>query len=304
MQMITVMGATGRTGGATASSLLEAGEHVRALGRSPDRLTALADAGAEAVPVDARDAAALTQAFRGADAAYVVLPFAPEVPDVHAHMGHIGDAIVTAVRAAGVPHVVAVSSVGADLPSGTGILTGLHAQEQRLQTLTDMAHVLVLRPGSYFENTYAWLPTIAEHGVVADTVAADAPLPMVAARDVGAAATAALRSRDWTDFAVRDLLGPCDLTYAQVTRVIGAAIGRPDLAYVQIPEHELRAILEAAGWSPDATRLQLDMNRAFSDGSVAARATRTAESTTPTRFEDFAAAQLAPAYAALTATIR
>ena len=297
--MITVMGSTGQTGGATALRLLEAGEHVRALGRSADRLAALRDAGAEPFPVDASDASALTEAFRGADAAYVLLPFAPEVPDEHAHMAQLGEAIVTAVRAAGVPHVVAVSAVGADLPSGTGFLTGLHAQEQRLQTLTDVAHVLALRPGWYFENAYGWLPVIAEEGVIADSVAPDAPLPMIATRDVGAAAAAALRSRDWTGFAVRELLGPRDLTYAQLARMIGAAIGRPDLAYVQLPEDDLRAALAAAGWSPDATRLQVEMNRVFSDGSVAARATRTAGSTTPTRFEDFAAADLAPAFAAL-----
>ena len=297
--MITVMGATGQTGGATALRLLEAGEHVRALGRSADRLATLGDAGAEPFPVDASDASALTEAFRGADAAYVLLPFAPEVPDEHAHMAQVGEAIVTAIRAAGVPHVVAVSAVGADLPSGTGYLTGLYALEQRLQTLTDVAHVLALRPGSYFENAYGWLPVIAEEGVIADSVAPDAPLPMIATRDVGAAAAAALRSRDWTGFAVRELLGPRDLTYAEVARMIGAAIGRPDLPYVQIPEDDLRAALEAAGWSPDATRLQVELNRVFSDGSVAARATRTPVSTTPTRFEDYAAADLAPAFAGL-----
>lgn len=297
--MITVMGATGQTGGATARRLVEAGEHVRALGRSADRLADLRDAGAEPFPVDASDATALTEAFRGANAAYVLLPISPEVPDWHAHMAQLGEAIVTAVRAAGVPYVVAVSSIGADLPSGTGFLTGLHAQEQRLQTLTDVAHVLAFRPGAYFENAYGWLPVIAEQGVMADSVAPDAPLPMVATRDVGAAAAAALRARDWTGFAVRELLGPCDLTYAEVARMIGAAIGRPDLPYVQIPEDDLRAALEAAGWSPDATRLQVEMNRVFSDGSVAARATRTAASTTPTRFEDYAAADLAPAFAAL-----
>src|ERR687898_2424949 len=144
--MITVMGSTGQTGGATALRLLEAGEHVRALGRSADRLTALGDAGAEPFSVDASDASALTEAFRGADAAYVLLPFAPEVPDEHAHMAQLGEAIVTAVRAAGVPHVVAVGGGRADPPSGTGFLTGLYAQEQRLQTLPDVAHVLAFPP--------------------------------------------------------------------------------------------------------------------------------------------------------------
>jgi uncharacterized protein YbjT (DUF2867 family) len=297
--MITVMGATGQTGGATARRLLEAGEHVRALGRSADRLSALGDAGAEPLRVDAGDAAALTEAFRGADAAYVLLPIEPEVPDWHAHMARLGEAITTAVRDSGVPYVVAVSAVGADLPSGTGFLTGLYAQEQRLATLTDVAHVLALRPGAYFEIAYGWLPVIAEEGVMADSVAPDAPLPMIATRDVGDAAAAALRSRDWTGLAVRELLGPRDLTYAEIARMIGEAVGRPDLPYVQIPEDDLRAGLQAAGWSADTARLQVEMNRAFSDGTLADSAHRSPESTTPTRFEDFAA-ELAPALAAMT----
>jgi uncharacterized protein YbjT (DUF2867 family) len=287
--MITVMGATGQTGGATARALLAAGEDVRALGRSPERLAELAAAGAETRAVDAADAGQLAEAFRGADAVYVLLPIAPEVPDWQAHQARLGEAIVTAVRESDVGYVVAVSSVGADLPTGTGFLTGLHAQEERLRTLTDVAHVLALRPGSYFENAYEWLPVIAEQGVMADSVAPDAPLPMVATADVGAAAAAALRARDWTGFAVREVLGPRDLTYAEVAAMIGDAIGRPGLPYVQIPEDDLVGALVGAGWSADAARLQVEMNRAFSDGTVASRARRTPETTTPTRLEDFAA---------------
>lgn len=295
--MITVMGATGQTGGATARALLEAGEDVRALGRSPERLAELAAAGAQIRAGDAADPAFLTDAFRGADAVYVLLPIAPEVPDWHAHQARLGEATVAAVRAAGVPYVVAVSTVGAELATGTGFLTGLHAQEERLRSLTDVAHVLALRPGAYFENAYGWLPVIAEQGVMADSVAPDAPLPMLATRDVGAAASDALRERDWTGFAVRELLGPRDLTYTDVARMIGAATGRPDLPYVQIPDDDLRAALQAAGWSPDTARLQVETNRAFSDGSVAATAHRTPATTTPTRFEDFAA-DLAAAFPA------
>jgi uncharacterized protein YbjT (DUF2867 family) len=295
--MITVMGATGQTGGATARALLAAGEHVRALGRSQDRLADLAAAGAETRAGDAADTGFLADAFRGADAAYVLLPIAPEAPDWRAHQARLGDAIVRAVRDAGVPHVVAVSSVGADVSGGTGFLTGLFAQEQRLRTLTDVASVLALRPGSYFENAYGWLPGIAELGVMADTVAPDAPLPMVATVDVGTAASRALLARDWAGFAERELLGPRDLTYAEVATILGDALGRPGLPYVQIPEDDLVGALLAAGWSADAARLQVEMNRAFSEGRVASRQGRTPETTTPTRFEDVAA-EVAAAFAA------
>jgi uncharacterized protein YbjT (DUF2867 family) len=295
--MITVMGATGQTGGATARALLAAGEHVRALGRSEDRLADLAAAGAETRAGDAVDAAYLADAFRGADAAYVLLPIVPDAPDWHAHQARLGEAIVQAVRAAGVAHVVAVSSVGADVAGGTGFLTGLFAQEQRLRTLTDVAHVLALRPGSYFENAYGWLPAIAEMGVMADTVAPDAPLPMVATADVGAAAAAALQARDWAGFAVRELLGPRDLTYVDVAAILGDALGRPGLPYVQIADDDLVGALLDAGWSQDAARLQVEMNRAFSDGRVASRHGRTPETTTPTPFEAVAV-EVAASFAA------
>ena len=44
--MITVMGATGNTGGQITERLLDAGERVRAVGRSASRLAALERAGA------------------------------------------------------------------------------------------------------------------------------------------------------------------------------------------------------------------------------------------------------------------
>ena len=47
--MITVMGATGNTGRKISELLLEAGEEVRALGRSPEKLAELEALGAETV---------------------------------------------------------------------------------------------------------------------------------------------------------------------------------------------------------------------------------------------------------------
>src|SRR5687768_4014159 len=48
-KMITVMGATGNTGRKTTELLLDAGEEVRALGRSPDKLAELDALGADIV---------------------------------------------------------------------------------------------------------------------------------------------------------------------------------------------------------------------------------------------------------------
>ena len=121
-------------------------------------------------------------------------------------------------RAAGVPHVVAVSAVGADLPTARGSSPACTPRSSVCETSPTWPTCSLCGPARYFENSYGRLPSSPSEGVMADSVAPDAPLPMVATRDVGAAAAAALRSRDWTGFAVRELLGPRDLTYAEVAR--------------------------------------------------------------------------------------
>jgi uncharacterized protein YbjT (DUF2867 family) len=290
--MITVMGATGHTGREITNLLLAAGEHVRVLGRSESKLAELA--GAEPMAGDASDPTFLTKAFTGADAVYTLLPIDPASPDPRGDVNRMGAAIVQAVRDSGVRHVVALSSIGADVESGTGFIADLHVQEQRFRALTGV-NVILLRPGSFLENFAVAFDLIRHEGINGDSVAPDARLPMIAVRDVAAVAAGALRSRDWTGVVVRELLGERDLSYAEATSIIGAQIGRPDLAYVQLPDADLVAALTQAGFSATFADLQAEMHRAFSDGRVVSREGRRPENTTPTRFEDFAA-ELARAY--------
>jgi uncharacterized protein YbjT (DUF2867 family) len=133
--MITVMGATGHTGKKITESLLNAGEEVRALGRSESKLAELESAGAEVLAGDTNDAAFLTKAFRGADAVYTLLPTDRRASDYRAEQDRQGETIVTAIRESGVRYVVALSSVGADLSEGNGVIAGLHAQQERLKQI-------------------------------------------------------------------------------------------------------------------------------------------------------------------------
>ncbi len=293
--MISVMGATGHVGGEIARRLVKAGQQVRVLGRSRETLGAIQ--GAEAHAGDAADASYLAGAFRGADAVFTLLP-----PDLHSAdyrglQDRQGEAIVRALRDAGVRNVVFLSSIGGEQPSGTGPIAGLHAQEERLRALPD-TNVLALRPGFFFENFYASLPVVKHQGVVGDAVAPDVALPMIATRDIAAAASEALLTRDFRGFVVRELLGPRDLTHAEATRIIGGAIGRPDLPYVQLPYDDMVGALVGAGLSPNVSSLYVEMSRAFNEGRVRSVAGRNPSNTTPTRFEDFAV-ELAQAYRAM-----
>jgi uncharacterized protein YbjT (DUF2867 family) len=293
--MISVMGATGHVGGEIARRLVKAGQEVRALGRSREKLAAIE--GAEAHAGDAADASYLAGAFRGADAVFTLLPPDVRSPDYRALQDRQGEAIARALRDAGTRHVVFLSSVGAEQPTGTGPIAGLHAQEARLRTLPD-TNVLALRPGYFFENFYASLPVVKHQGVVGDAVGPDVALPMIATRDIAAVATEALLARDFRGFVVRELLGPRELTHAEATRIMGGAIGRPDLPYVQLPYEEMVGALVGAGLSPNVSSLYVEMSRALNEGRVRSVEGRSASNTTPTRFEDFVL-ELAQAYRAM-----
>jgi uncharacterized protein YbjT (DUF2867 family) len=294
--MITVMGASGNTGGRISDRLLDQREKIRVLGRSAGKLARLERSGAEVLIGDAADAAFLTGAFRGADAVYTLLPPDPQSPDLRKKWDQQGEAIVKAIRDSGVRYIVFLSSVGADLPEGTGPIAGLHAQEERLRKLPDV-NALILRPASFFENFYATLGLIKHQGINGGAVAPDLRLPMIATRDIADVAARALRARNWTGVVVRELLGAGDLTFAEATRVIGAHLGKPDLQYVQFPYADFASSLMQMGISPNMAGLYAEMARAFNEGKIESLEGRKPENTTPTRFEDFAK-DLARAYEA------
>jgi uncharacterized protein YbjT (DUF2867 family) len=283
--MITVMGATGNTGKKITEALLKAGEKVRALGRSESKLAELKRAGAEVLVGDTNDAAFLAKASRGADAVYTLLPTDPRAHDYRAEQDRQGEAIAKAIRESGVRYVVALSSMGADLSEAHGVIAGLHAQEERLKEI-DGINLLLLRPVSFFENFYGSIALIKQEGINGDSVKADLAVPMVATRDIAGAAAKALSARDWKGVVVRELLGPRDISYSEVTRILGEKIGKLDLQYVQFSYDDQVKALVQAQFSESFARLYVEMTHAFNEGTI--KPARTRENTTPTRFEDFA----------------
>lgn len=285
--MIAVMGASGLTGRLVAHRLLDAGQPVRVVGRSASRLAGLRQRGAELAVGDIVDPGFLVDAFAGVEAAYVLVATDRHVADYAERQQREGEAIVEALGVSRVPFVVALSSLGAHLTEDTGLIRALRAQEQRLSRLED-AHLLLLRPVSFFENFLDALDGIRRHGALFDGVEPDLPLPMIGARDVAEVAARALLRRDWPALHVRELLGPRELTWREATRHIGEAIGQPDVPYVQLPGDELVAALVGDGLSVEFARAYAAMTHAFNIGLVQPEGPLASASRLPTRFEDFA----------------
>jgi uncharacterized protein YbjT (DUF2867 family) len=294
---IVVCGATGNVGSRIARILLAAGETVRVMGRERNRLWPLAAKGAEPWPGHIGDTAFLGKVFSGARSAFILIPPRYDAPDLRQYQGQVVTSLVSALLNARVPRIVALSSIGAQLHEGTGPILGLHDLEARLRILMD-AEVVCLRPGYFMENHLGSIPLIHARGINGSPLRPDVPIPMVAAEDIANTAARLVAEGDIPKHGVRELLGPRDLTMAEATRILGDAIGKPGLSYVQFTEVEARKAMSGMGMSGSAVEAMLEMQRAFNDGKIRPAWERDAESTTSTTLEEFANAIFAVAYRA------
>jgi len=290
------MHASGRTGQRLTRRLLGAGHRVRALGRSAGSLGALVEAGASASIGDPTDAQHLRRAFEGVDLVYALLPYDLTQPGYLARQHQLGQAMADALRTAGVPRVVLLSSLGAELSQGTGMILSLHEQEQRLADIPWL-HAVYLRAGDFMENRLAALAPLLAHRCWSDVVAADQPVPMVATADIADAAFELMTAPDWTGLSVREVMGPCDISHAEVTAILAHRLALPGLRYEPCSRSELRDLLVTAGVPLDTAELTAQTSQAIEDGRIRSRFGRTATSTTKTHFANFAQGIVMPAEA-------
>jgi uncharacterized protein YbjT (DUF2867 family) len=293
--MYVILGATGNTGSVAARRLLDRGKKVRVVGRDGKKLAPFASRGAYAFPTDVLDTDALSLAFAGAEGVYVLVPPAMTLPDFSAYQDQVTESIAKALEKAGVTHAVTLSSVGADKPDKTGPVVGLHKMEKRLAQIKRL-NALHLRAGYFMENTLAQIGIIKSMGMMAGPVRADVLLPMIATRDIGAAAAEALLRLDFKGQQTRELLGPRDVTYAEAAKIIGTAIGKPDLAYVQLPDEQVIQAMTGMGMSKSMAQLLCEMSAAINSGYMKALEPRSEKNTTPTTFETFVQEVFLPAF--------
>jgi uncharacterized protein YbjT (DUF2867 family) len=297
--MYVVTGATGNTGRVVASQLLDQGKKVRVIGRSKERLQPLVDRGAEAFVADLSDQATLTKAFTGAEGVYAMIPPSATSKDFRDEQRQVAKAIAGALESARVKHAVALSSIGADKEAGTGPVAGLHEFEEILNRIAGL-NVLHLRAGYFMENTLGQAAAIKAMGNTAGPLRGDLKLPMIATEDIGNKAAEWLLALDFKGKQAHELLGQRDLSMDEATSVIGKAIEKPDLKYVQLPGEQMQPAFVQMGMSPNVAGLILEMAAALNSGHMRALEQRSKENTTPTSFETFVKEEFVPLYRAQT----
>ena len=283
--MYVITGATGNTGKIIASTLLEAGKQVRIIGRDAEKAKELTDKGAVLFQGSTDDVDLLKRAFDGATAVYALLPMNMAAEDYTAFQMQHANAIAEAMEESKVRYVVSLSSQGAHLESASGIILGLHKMEELFKKIEGL-NTLNLRPSYFMENTLGMVGMIKESGIMGSPVKGDLSIPMIATKDIANYAAKRLLALDFAGHSYQDLLGARNVTYQEVTKVDGEAIGKPDLSYIEFPYEDFKGAFRGMGASESVADKMNEFIRRVNAGDVFI-AERNEENTTPTTIEEF-----------------
>jgi uncharacterized protein YbjT (DUF2867 family) len=219
----------------------------------------------------------LAEAFRGCDGAFVLLPATEAGSDFHTDQRALADAIADATEASGVPHVVLLSSIGAEHASGTGPLLPLHHVENRLRAGT--AVVSALRSAHFQEKVTDVLGAVLEAGVYPNFgESADVAKPMNATRDIGAVVAESLLSPPGAS-AIVALEGPW-YTERPGAEALAAALGK-HVEVVNIPRDGWVDALADAGVPRDFAVVLAELYDADERGMLRPQGDRVVRLTTP-----------------------
>jgi uncharacterized protein YbjT (DUF2867 family) len=263
--------------------LLKKGHRVKAIGRDGRKLDYLKSRGAEVVRLEGFNSeAALTDAFKGVDGVFGMLPPGQGVSDLLAFQTLVGEATIGAVKKNSVRYLVNLSSIGAHLPEGTGPIKGLHAQEKRLDTVEGL-NVVHLRPAFFMENFFWSIPVILQTSELKMPLNPELSLPLISTVDIGMKAAEFLDQQNFKGKTVFELAGPREIKMKEAATILGTAIGNPDLEFAQVPYDEVKQ-----GMPPAFADLLIEMYKAFNDGKCVPTQKLTPEHQGKLTFEEFA----------------
>ena len=241
-KLFVVTAVSGRTGAATARTLLDAGERVRVVVRDESKGHIWAKQGAEVAIADLSDVDALW----GVHGAYVISPQQYSSTTLFEQAEIVADAIAEAAVKVRLPKLVALSSVGADQPKGTGWISMNRMLEQSLEQVG--VHVTFLRAAYFIENWSAMVDTVITESILPSFLAPlDQKIAMVATTDVGLIAADALREH-WNGVRTIELEGPTPYSPNEVADTFCRALGKP-IPAVEIPESDWSKMLSPHGFS-------------------------------------------------------
>jgi NAD(P)H dehydrogenase (quinone) len=260
--MYTITGITGKVGGILGRKLLEAGQTVRAVVRDAEKGQVWADKGCKVAIAEMEDAEAMTKAFAGSEAVFILPPSEFDPEPGYPEAQRVIDAVSAALKAARPARVLCLSTIGADARENN-LLTQRTMMEEALSALS--IPVTFLRPGWFLENSLWDVASAREEGVIRSFLSpADKLVAMVATEDIGRVA-AELIQQTWTGKRVVELDGPARVSPNDLAKNFASALGHPVRVEI-VPRDTWETLFRGQGMKNPLPRMR--MLDGFNDGWI------------------------------------
>jgi uncharacterized protein YbjT (DUF2867 family) len=266
---IVVTGSLGHISQPLTQALLQKGHSVTVISSKTERKTQIESLGATAAIGTMEDVGFLISTFKGADVVYVMEAlnagsFFNHHLDFIAANTRIGTHYKEAIQQSGVKRVVHLSSIGAHMEKGNGILAFHYKVENILKELPDDVSIKFMRPVGFYYNMFAFIPTIQTPGAIVQNYGGDDKEPWVSPLDI-ASVIAEEIEKPFNGRQIRYIASD-EVSPNEVATMLGEAIGKPDLKWLIISDEQLLSNLVAAGMNPTTAKGFVEMNAARRGG--------------------------------------
>ncbi len=269
---IVITGSLGNISKPLATELVQKGHNVTVISSKDERQQAIEDIGAKAAIGSIQDAEFLIKTFKGADLVYLMEAwegigsiFDKDV-DFVAGFHRIGNNYKQAVLASGVKNLVHLSSVGAHSKTGYGTLTAHHDVENILKQLPDDVAIKFMRPVGFYTNLYRSVQTIKDKGAFISNHGGDVKEPLVSPLDIAAAIVEEIES-PFEGRKVRYIASD-DVSPNEIAKIIGEAIGKPDLQWMMITDEQMLEGMLGMGVNPKIAEGMVEMQASQRNGKL------------------------------------
>jgi uncharacterized protein YbjT (DUF2867 family) len=268
--MYIIAGVTGHVGFAAAEFMLSLGQRIKVIVRDKNQGAKWAKQGAEVAVGNLEDIAFLTGALKGAKGAFLLLPPNFASVEILADQKKLSATMASAVKAAQVPHVVALSSNGADQAEGTGPIKGLYHFENALRA--SGAKVTAIRAGFFMENIGQAISAAKAAGIYPNLLPSqDIMMPMIATKDIGQLVAECLIAGPKTE--IVDLTGPA-YTVKQLSEKVSKALNK-QIPIVDIPQSGWLDALINGGVPKQWAEQYVEMYQGMLSGKITPKGDRT-----------------------------
>jgi len=266
---IVLTGSLGHISEPLATELIKKGNEITIISSKEDKIKTIEVLGAKAAIGSIDDIDFLKKAFTGADTVYCMVPYPDTKQPIKALFENyiqLAHNYKTAIEHANIKQVVDLSTVGAHMKTGNGLLQYGYQIEKIFDQLPSDVHIKFMRPVSFYYNVLAYIPQIRQHGLIAANYGGETKKPWVSPIDIAAATAEAML----TPFAGREIkyIMSEELSCNQIAAILGAAIGKPDLQWNTIADDQMLHNFIQMGMEPTTAQSFVDMNAGIQNGSI------------------------------------